>query len=85
MNGGTTLDIYEDAGRKIRKLRKSHGLTLAVIAKSLGITTPYLCQLENARRRIQINTLLDIALFFNVDMNYFFADQTQKMPTHIQC
>ncbi len=29
------MNIFEDVGSKIKELRKSHGLTLAVLAKTL--------------------------------------------------
>ena len=37
-------------GAKLREIRRRKGLSQAVVARSLGISVPYLSQLENGRR-----------------------------------
>lgn len=37
-------------GEELRELRKKAGLTLQFVANSLGISTGYLCDLENGNR-----------------------------------
>lgn len=55
-------------GRKIRDIRQQHGMTQAVFAGQLGISTSYLNQLENNQRHITAPVLLALASEFAVDI-----------------
>ena len=46
MAGGTGTPF----GARLREIRRGKGLTQAVVARSLGVSVPYLSQLENGRR-----------------------------------
>ena len=46
-------------GIKLRQYRKDKGLTLAVMARNLGVTSAYLSQLENGRRGEPSPVLVD--------------------------
>ncbi|MCB1381469.1 MAG: DUF2083 domain-containing protein [Notoacmeibacter sp.] len=56
------------AGRKIRDIRTGHGMTQAVFAGKLGISTSYLNQLENNQRHMTAPVLLALAENFAVDI-----------------
>ena len=47
-----SVTVVDDVqtGKHARTLRKSSRLTMTFVAKKLGISTPYLCDLEYGRR-----------------------------------
>lgn len=55
-------------GRKIRAIRDEYGLTQAKFAKTLGISTSYLNQIENSQRHITAPVLIALAEQFGTDV-----------------
>ncbi|HJG43952.1 helix-turn-helix domain-containing protein, partial [Corynebacterium phoceense] len=63
------------AGARIHALRKQHGLTQVAMAKSLGLSTSYLNQLENDQRPLTVTVLMQLSQRFNVDPSYFSTEK----------
>lgn len=61
-------------GQKIKELRKSHQLTQAELASSIGISRPALSLYEAERREPDIDLLNKLAIFFNVSVDYIIGD-----------
>ncbi|GAV21573.1 helix-turn-helix transcriptional regulator [Carboxydothermus pertinax] len=57
---------------KLKQLRKANGLTQMEMAKKLGISDSYYCQIENGKRRMSLKTALDIAAILKVTPNDLF-------------
>jgi DNA-binding XRE family transcriptional regulator len=55
-------------GRRIRKIRRSHGLTLDALAAKCGIAKPNLSRLENDKVTPRVETLQRIALALHSEL-----------------
>lgn len=64
----------ERIGANIRKARKKKGLRLHDLAKLVGLSTPFLSQLENARVNINLTTLTKIGTALDVPLARLFAE-----------
>ena len=56
------------AGASLRETRNRHGLTQRVFADRLGVSLPYLSQMENNHRPVSAGVLLRLASEFQVDV-----------------
>lgn len=73
-------DTSAPIGRRIRELRKAHGLTLRDLAGTVGISVSYLSQIERDVSRLPIGVLNRIAAALGVHMNWFFHGGTPGPP-----
>ncbi|WP_293951656.1 short-chain fatty acyl-CoA regulator family protein [uncultured Corynebacterium sp.] len=62
------------SGARINALRKAHGLTQAMLAEKLELSTSYLNQLENDKRPLTATVLLHLTKAFAVEAGYFSPD-----------
>ena len=60
-------------GNILRELRKSQGLTQGELAAELGVVFSTISMYERKERLPDIETLLDLCNFFNVDANYLLG------------
>lgn len=67
------LHRYEIAG-KLRSLRLKKKLGLVELGRHTGLSPALLSKLERGKMFPTLPTLLRIAMVFNVDLDYFFAD-----------
>ena len=67
---------------RIKALREDSDLTQVRLAKELNIAQTTYSDYENGKVRIPIETLIDIAKFYDVDMNYIsgISDKKNKFP-----
>jgi len=61
-------------GPRVRRLRKSLGLTQARMAEDLGVSTSYLNLIERNQRPLSAQLLLRLAETFDVDLRSFSGD-----------
>lgn len=61
-----------EINKNIRKIRKSKGVTQTHVAKELGITVQTYNGYELGRRKVQADTLHNIALILNEPIENFF-------------
>lgn len=64
--------------QKIKNLRKSQGITLEQLAKSIGKTKSYVSMLENEKAIPSLYTLKEIATFFNLTIADFFDEEIER-------
>ncbi len=64
--------IQNEIGRKIKDLRLEQNLTQEELAYLIKISRDHLSNIENGKYPINIKNLYKIAVFFKVDMKYFF-------------
>ena len=65
----TNMD-YVSMGRRIRRARKSLGLTQNELANRLGITTSYLGHIELGKRKASMEIIINIANELRVSMDF---------------
>jgi len=63
---------------KIKRLRKSRGVTLEKLAKETKLTKGYLSQIESSSKTPPFSTLDKIAYALGVDITYFFVDSESE-------
>jgi DNA-binding XRE family transcriptional regulator len=64
-----------DYENPIKVWREFRGMTQQQLAKSIGISTPYISQLESGKREASIKVLTAIARIFNVDVDDLIVRQ----------
>lgn len=64
--------IRNKIGRNIKSLRIEKGLSQEKLAEYVNISREHLSCLERGKYSINIETLYNIAKFFEVDIKYFF-------------
>ena len=72
-----TQKIY--AGAALRETRSRHGLTQRLFADRLGVSLPYLSQMENNHRPVSAGVLLRLASEFAVDVGAMAAGDADRM------
>ena len=75
--------MNSDFGERIKFLRKQRALTQQTLADVLGITKTLVSAYENGARKPSYENLMEIALFFDVSMDWLFAntDDRSGIPT----
>ncbi|MFV0385309.1 helix-turn-helix domain-containing protein [Paracoccus sp. (in: a-proteobacteria)] len=77
-----TQKIY--AGTSLRETRARTNLTQRVFAERLGVSLPYLSQMENNHRPISAGVLLRLAQEFGVDLTTLSAGDAERMVIDMQ-
>lgn len=62
--------ISEIFPKRLKKLRQNNNLTLKQLGKEVGITESAVGSLEHGRRSVSLATLVRIADFFDVSLDY---------------
>lgn len=62
--------------KRLKMLRKEAGLTQQQLGEKLNVTKVSICSYENGTRMASIETLIDIANFFKVDLDYLIGTDT---------
>lgn len=70
-------------GQKIGRLRQERGLTLQEVSDGSGLTPSFLSRLERDKVNISVANLRKLALFFNVQMTYFFEGEDNQQVGHV--
>ena len=65
-------------GRRIARLRREHGMTLAVLGHRVGLSATQLSRIESGARRTSVGTLIELARVFEVTLSELVAEE----PTH---
>ena len=73
------FDINTLAGR-MKKLRKEKGLSLAALAKEIGVTPQSLSLYENADRTPSADVLYNLAAYFHVSVDYLVGTSDCPSP-----
>lgn len=83
--GGTGMAIQKIyAGSALRETRARTGLTQRRFAETLGVSLPYLSQMENNHRPISAGVLLRLAQEFGTDLTTLAAGDAERMVIDMQ-
>lgn len=67
--------------KNLSKLRKQNGISQAKLGKDIGLARNTICQYESGNRSPDISTLIKIADYFNVSMDYLWGrDEKKYLP-----
>jgi len=72
------------AGVKLRELRGRLGLTQRGFAEKLGVSLPYLNQMENNARPVSTSVVLGLAREFGFDVTELAAGDAERMVTDLR-
>ncbi|MDJ0859050.1 MAG: short-chain fatty acyl-CoA regulator family protein [Dinoroseobacter sp.] len=72
------------AGAKLRETRTGLGLTQKDFASKLGVSLPYLNQMENNNRPVSTTVLLSLAQEFGFDVTQLSAGESERMVTDMR-
>jgi transcriptional regulator with XRE-family HTH domain len=72
------LDIYTQAGKRLKDLRKQAGLTQEDLAEKAGITPAFLSYLENGRKKGSLDTYAKLAAGLGVELGQVFVEPGTK-------
>ena len=64
-------DLVE-SGKRIKALRKKHGLTQERLAEQLGIAVITVARIEIGNRGISIDLAIELAVRFDTTLDYIF-------------
>lgn len=70
-----TLSIEENAGARIRELRKSYQYTLEQLAELVGISKSVLSKIENGKVSSPISTYSRICAALNISLSDIFSEE----------
>lgn len=59
-------------GQKMKEYRLSHGLTQEQLAKQLGISRPYMSEIESNKRSMRVKTIKNFTDKLGITLNDFF-------------
>lgn len=71
-------------GPRIKTLRKEHGLSLAELARSTGVSEATLSRVENDQTLVSAHHLYHLAKALGVDITAFFEDGTRPIASGIR-
>src|SRR6185295_11207233 len=67
-------------GTRLRQLRSRRGLSLAQVAKAVGISVGFLSSLERSHMSASVGTLRKLARFYKTNILDFFDPEESKSP-----
>jgi transcriptional regulator with XRE-family HTH domain len=70
-------------GQKIGRLRQERGLTLQEVSDGSGLTPSFLSRLERDKVNISVANLRKLAMFFSVQMTYFFEGEENQQAGQV--
>ncbi len=76
-----------ELGCKLRKIRKSRGLSLEEVSKSVDMDIGYLSKLERNQINFPINKIKILVNFYDIELEELFkkdCDWTQKIPEKLK-
>ncbi|MFY1599609.1 helix-turn-helix domain-containing protein, partial [Micromonospora sp. WMMD737] len=71
-------------GARLRRLREEHGLTQVALARTLGLSTSYVNQLENDQRPVTVPVLLSLSERFDLPTHYFTPDSDARLVSDLR-
>jgi XRE family transcriptional regulator, fatty acid utilization regulator len=78
-----TQKLY--AGAKLRELRGRLGLTQRIFADKLGVSLPYLNQMENNHRPVSAAVVLALAQEFGLDVTELTVGEGERLVSERPC
>jgi transcriptional regulator with XRE-family HTH domain len=75
---GEVFDFDKHLGERIQRRRAELGISQEKAAEALGVSLNYLGRLENGKRIGSIDTLIKLADYYNLSLDYLLRDTEQK-------
>ena len=72
------------AGAKLREIRRRMDLTQRDFAEKLGVSLPYLNQMENNNRPVSTGVVLALAQEFGTDVTELSSGQTERLVSDMR-
>ncbi|MCK1394424.1 helix-turn-helix transcriptional regulator [Bradyrhizobium sp. 1] len=72
------------AGDRVRRLREARGLSQVKLAKAVGISPGYLCQIEADVRPLTGDVLLRLSRHFALDISYFGNNDDMRVASELR-
>lgn len=72
------MDIYTEAGKRIRTTRLSHGYTRKYLAEQASISPKFLYEIENGKKGFSAQVLYNLCNALNVDCDYIMMGREPK-------
>lgn len=69
--------IHPRAGTRLKRLRKSRGMTQEQLGEHLGVKKAAISKYENHTRELNSSTIFRLAEIFKVDPGYFLNSEEQ--------
>jgi transcriptional regulator with XRE-family HTH domain/quercetin dioxygenase-like cupin family protein len=79
---GAHSDLTREVAERIALLRRSRGLTLSELSKSVGTSPNNLAEIEKGERPVPLDLLLKLARKFRRPIEHFFASILEDRPSH---
>lgn len=70
-------------GRNIKIRRIEAGMTQAALAEAIGVTTQQISNWERGQSLITLAKLIDLSLFFRIDLNLLLGVEFSAVPKKI--
>jgi len=67
-------------GGRVRQLRKEYEITIMDLAEMIGVSKMHISLIENNKRGVSIETLVNISDLFKVSPNYLLGVKDAKRP-----
>ena len=75
------MSFGDEMQNRLKELRKSRGYTQVALQMQTGIEQALLSKFENGERIPPTDTLLRLAMFYNVSIDYIVGRTNQKRKT----
>lgn len=81
VNGSHKVRPDQFIGRKLRRMRQQHGLSLAEASAKIGLSASFLSCLERGQVHASVSTLQKLSVLYNTKMLTFFGNEKRgPMP-----
>jgi transcriptional regulator with XRE-family HTH domain len=74
----TKEDLFQLVGRNLRKYRDENNLTQNELAEIVGISTPFLANLERGKKGMSLPVLVNIANALHVSPDYLLREESPE-------
>lgn len=70
---------YEEIGNKIRERRNFLKMTQENLANDIGVSASFISDIENARRKMSLETIIKISIVLKTSLDYFVLDNVKDV------
>lgn len=71
-------DLQSEIGQKINKLRTEKKLSMRELGEKIGVSHAHISKMESGINTPSVDLLEKIAVYFNIDINYFFSKEDEE-------
>jgi len=69
------ISLNREIGKRLRDLRRYHGMSREMLAQQLDISTSHIGLIERGERGLSVSKALKVSGMFSVQLNYLLAGQ----------